>query len=161
MREYLKLLRSVADGKVFDRISVVGKTLCGCPVEQRSFRSRMEIFRVNRPISTMVQGGTLRVADEERFQLVWTADNWATTNRTDSKELGHPGSFRGHHGRGGADGKHRVYDVLAGRQPVGWDAIRRSASIPEPPKQEIAGGETESVSPARSNVCILRMPGRI
>jgi glucoamylase len=90
--EYLKLLRSIADGKVFDRISVVEERY-GVPESERNFKSRMEIFRVNRPISTMVQGGTLRVVDAERFQLVWTADNWATTNRTDSRQVGHPGSY--------------------------------------------------------------------
>ncbi len=90
--EYLKLLRSLADGKVFDQISVVAERYA-VPKGQRSFQSRTEIFRVTRPISTMVQGGTLRVTDAERFQLVWTADDWATVNRTESRQVGHPGSY--------------------------------------------------------------------
>src|SRR5579875_2955243 len=90
--EYLKLLRSIADGRVFDRISVVEERYA-VPDGQRSFTNRMEIFRLTRPISTMVQGGTLRVVDSDRFQLVWTADNWATTHRTDSRQVGHPGSY--------------------------------------------------------------------
>ena len=90
--EYLKLLRSLADGKVFDCISVVEERYA-VPADERKFKSRMEIFRVTRPISTMVQGGTLRVTDKDRFQLVWTTDNWETTNRTDSRQIGHPGSY--------------------------------------------------------------------
>ncbi len=134
--EYLKLLRSVADGRVFDRISVVEKRYA-VPVEERSFRSRMEIFRVNRPISTMVQGGTLRVADPERFRLVWTADNWATTNRIESRQMGHPGSFA---------------DISVGPEQTGslvftmywpgqnrWMERNQEVTIhPEPPKQDVA-----------------------
>ena len=90
--EYLKLLRSVADGKVFDRISVVEERYA-VPASERKFQSRMEIFRVTRPISTMVQGGTLRVTDADAFQLLWTPDNWTTTNRVASQQVGHPGSY--------------------------------------------------------------------
>ncbi len=90
--EYLKLLRSIADGQVFDRISVVAERY-GVPTDQRKFKSRMEIFRVNRPITAMTQGGTLRVTDSSRFQVVWTLDDWATTNRTDSRQVGSPGSY--------------------------------------------------------------------
>lgn len=90
--EYLKLLRSVADGKVFDRISVVADRY-GVTSDQRTFRSRIEIFRVTRPISMMTQGGTLRVVDTEAFDLVWSADSWQTVHRTSSLQVGHPGSY--------------------------------------------------------------------
>ncbi len=90
--EYLKLLRSIVDGVVFDRISVVADRYA-VVAEQRSFKSRMEIFRISRPISTMTQGGTLRIVDSERFQAVWTNDHWATTHRTDSRQVGHSGSY--------------------------------------------------------------------
>ena len=90
--EYLKLLRSVADGVVFDRIPVVADRY-GLPAEQRTFQSRMEIFRVSRPIVNMTQGGTLRIVDADPFQAVWSADQWATVTRTDSRQVGHPGSY--------------------------------------------------------------------
>ncbi len=90
--EYLKLLRSIVDGVVFDRISVVADRYAVAP-DQRSFKSRMEIFRISRPITTMTQGGTLRIVDSERFQAVWTDDQWATTHRTDSRPVGHSGSY--------------------------------------------------------------------
>jgi glucoamylase len=90
--EYLKLLRSVHDGQVFDRVSVVAERY-GVPSDQRSFKSRMEIFQVARPISAMRQGSTLRIMDAERFRVVWSADGWATKNATDSKIVGRPGAY--------------------------------------------------------------------
>jgi len=90
--EYVKLLRSVADGKVFDRISVVEERYA-VPKEKRTFQSRMEIFQVGRPISAMVQGGTLRILDPQRFRVVYTTDNWATKSAVDSRVVGRPGSF--------------------------------------------------------------------
>ena len=90
--EYLKLLRSIADGEVFDRISVVAERYA-VPAADRKFVSRMEIFRITRPITNMTEGGTLRIVDADRFQVVWSADDWQTTNRTDSKQVGTPGSY--------------------------------------------------------------------
>ncbi|MDE1154221.1 MAG: glycoside hydrolase family 15 protein [Acidobacteriaceae bacterium] len=90
--EYIKLLRSVADGKVFDRISVVEKRYA-VPREKRTFQSRMEIFQTGRPISDMVQGGTLRIIDQQRFRVIWTDDSWATKNTLESRVVGKPGSF--------------------------------------------------------------------
>ena len=90
--EYLKLLRSIADGEVFDRIPIVAERY-GVPADKRNFQSRLEIFRVNRPITAMTQGGTLRIADPDRFQAVWSLDNWATTQRTDSCQIGPTGAY--------------------------------------------------------------------
>jgi glucoamylase len=90
--EYIKLLRSVADGQVFDRISVVADRYA-VPKDKRTFQSRMEIFQVGRPISAMVQGGTLRIMDAQHFRVTWTNDNWATKNAQDSRVVGKPGSF--------------------------------------------------------------------
>lgn len=90
--EYIKLLRSVADGRVFDCISVVEERYA-VPKEKRTFQSRMEIFQTGRPISAMCQGGTLRLLDAQRFRVVYTMDNWATKNALDSRVVGKPGSF--------------------------------------------------------------------
>jgi glucoamylase len=90
--EYLKLLRSLVDGRVFDRISVVEERYA-VPKELRTFQSRMEIFRTTRPISAMVAGGTLRIVDPELFTVIWTADNWATTNSTDANPIDSFGAF--------------------------------------------------------------------
>jgi glucoamylase len=90
--EYLKLLRSVADGKVFDRIAVVADRYA-VPPGERKFRSNVEIFQLGRPICAMLQGHTLRIVDAQPFRVVYTTDNWATKSAVDSRAVGRPGSF--------------------------------------------------------------------
>ena len=140
--EYLKLLRSIADGEVFDRISIVAKRY-GVPAAERSFESRMEIFRLTRPITAMTEGGTLRIVDAEAFQATWTDDNWATQHRTDSVQVGHPGSY---------------VDIVAAPEATGslqftmfWPAGNRwlgrnyeVAFHPQPPQQGPAAARPQS-----------------
>ncbi len=90
--EYIKLLRSVADGKVFDTISVVAERYAVEP-GKRSFRSTTEIFQVARPIRALPAGHTLRVMDRDRFEVVYTLDHWATTKRVPSRAAGYAGSY--------------------------------------------------------------------
>jgi glucoamylase len=90
--EYLKLLRSVADKKIFDRISVVEQRYA-VPREMRTFHSRLEIFQIGRPICAAVQGGTLRIMDAERFSVVYTTDEWTTQEKLDAHIVGRPGAF--------------------------------------------------------------------
>jgi glucoamylase len=90
--EYLKLLRSVADGKVFDRISVVERRYAVAK-DKRSFQSRLEVFQVSRPICAVVQGGTLRIMDAARFSVIYTMDNWVTKATLDARIVGRPGAF--------------------------------------------------------------------
>jgi glucoamylase len=90
--EYLKLLRSAADGRVFDRISVV-EARYGVPRDKRTFTNHLEIFEVTRPINTIFSGYTLRIVDRQHFRIVYTFNNWATTNSTEAHSVGYPGSF--------------------------------------------------------------------
>ena len=90
--EYIKLLRSIVDGKVYDRIPIVEQRYAVKP-EDRTVESRMEIFQTARPISALPQGRTLRIIDPQRFRAVWTTDNWVTTQSTDAKNIGRPGWF--------------------------------------------------------------------
>jgi glucoamylase len=90
--EYLKLLRSVADGKVFDRISVVERRYAVAK-DKRTFQSRLEVFQVTRPISAVVQGGMLRIMDAARFSVTYTTDNWATQTCLEARVVGRPGAY--------------------------------------------------------------------
>jgi glucoamylase len=90
--EYLKLLRSVADGKVFDRISVVEERY-GVASGERTFKSRLEIFQLSRPISVVTQGGILRIMDAAPFQAVYTTDGWATKAETEARLVERIGAF--------------------------------------------------------------------
>lgn len=90
--EYLKLLRSVADKKVFDRISVVAERY-SVPAAKRSFSNKIEIFQIGRPVSFLPAGFSLRVVDRCRFQIIYTLDNWSTVNHIDSHSMGRIGYF--------------------------------------------------------------------
>jgi glucoamylase len=90
--EYIKLLRSVIDGRVFDRISVVEERYA-VPASQRTFSSQVEIFQTGRPITRLPAGLTFRILDPNPFRVVWTMDDWNTVTHTDSQVVGHPGSY--------------------------------------------------------------------
>jgi glucoamylase len=88
--EYLKLLRSAVDGKVFDRIDPV--------YERYSMRNgvnppqhNLEIYSRIRPIQKMEAGRALRILDEANFEVTWTCDGWQTRQTTPSRALGNAG----------------------------------------------------------------------
>jgi glucoamylase len=88
--EYLKLLRSAVDGKVFDRIEPVYERYCE-PAGRKKVRGDIEIYSRHRPIQHMVAGSTLRILDERYFEVHWTPDHWQTTQTTVSRSLGYTG----------------------------------------------------------------------
>jgi glucoamylase len=90
--EYVKLLKSTVDGKVFDCISCV-KARYGIHAEERTFKSNLEIFQRTRPIQRLAAGMTLRFVNPERFEVTYTTDNWATTMRLESRPVGYAGFF--------------------------------------------------------------------
>ncbi|MFZ0304279.1 MAG: glycoside hydrolase family 15 protein [Terracidiphilus sp.] len=86
--EYLKLLRSAVDGKVFDRIDTVYDRYCD---PGGGVKHDLEIYARHRPIQSMDAGRTLRILDEKQFDVVWTSDGWQTRNATPSRGLGSAG----------------------------------------------------------------------
>jgi glucoamylase len=79
--EYIKLLRSTADGKVYDAIPEVAERYLG----KRSDRVRLEVWKPTRHVRFMRSGETLRVHGDAPFSLRWSNDNWKTVN--DSKSI--------------------------------------------------------------------------
>src|SRR5579863_6477047 len=88
--EYLKLLRSAVDGKVFDRIEAVYKRYC-TPEGRKKIRRGLEITSRMRQVARMDAGSTLRILDSAMFDVVWTDDGWKTEKRTPSRGLGSAG----------------------------------------------------------------------
>jgi glucoamylase len=88
--EYLKLLRSAVDGKVFDRIDPVYERYCESD-GRKKLRRDVEIYSQHRPIHSMAAGSILRILDEKQFQVIWTVDGWKTTQTTLSRSLGRVG----------------------------------------------------------------------
>jgi len=98
--EYLKLLRSALDGRVFDRIEPVYRRYGRVHGEHGHARSAhhdrfhkkiVEIFSLHRPIQTITANATLRLLNEKRFELIWTDNQWRTTNTVQSRSLGSAG----------------------------------------------------------------------
>jgi glucoamylase len=88
--EYLKLLRSAVDGKVFDRIDPVYERYCE-PQGRARTRTDLEIYSLRRPIQKIPAGHTLRILDENQFDLLWSADGWQTHETVSSRSLGSAG----------------------------------------------------------------------
>ena len=66
--EYVKLLRSVTDGQLFDRISAVAERY-----GQNKRACSIEVFRLDRQLQSIVAGKKLRMLADDKFFLVWTA----------------------------------------------------------------------------------------
>ncbi len=90
--EYLKLLRSLTDGKVFDRIPVVADRYL-VPREDRKYTNHRHIYSAGRPVRTIRAGETLRIVDTGHFRVVYTVDDWATVNQTISTLIGYTGAY--------------------------------------------------------------------
>jgi len=90
--EYIKLLRSVSEERVFDRISAVEERYAR-PAGQRNFESLIEVYQTTRPITTIIPGLMLRIMDPSRFRVVYTFDNWLSQATVDSRNVGYPGSY--------------------------------------------------------------------
>jgi glucoamylase len=78
--EYIKLLRSTLDGKVYDAIPEVAKRYLGT----RENRRRFEVWKPNRHVRFMRPGEILRVQGEGAFTLHWSSDEWKSVHNTKS-----------------------------------------------------------------------------
>jgi len=86
--EYLKLLRSIADGVVFDRLPVVADRYLGPPgsrgVDSSPHHGLLEVWKPNRQPRSVRAGWILRVQMPGDFRLHWSLDGWVTSQDTDS-----------------------------------------------------------------------------
>jgi glucoamylase len=78
--EYIKLLRSTADGCVYDSIPAVAKRYLGKRAKPKQF----EVWKPNRHVRFMRAGEILRVHGCAAFTLHWSADEWKTVTDTKS-----------------------------------------------------------------------------
>jgi glucoamylase len=75
--EYIKLLRSATDKRVFDRIDAVAERYA-----TPRARGIIEVWRRDRQVARMDARRRLRVEAEEVFELRWSADGWKTVETT-------------------------------------------------------------------------------
>jgi len=78
--EYIKLLRSVLDGQVFDLIPEVADRYLG----NRKVNHRLEIWKFNRQVRTVKPGHVLRIQALAPFRLHWSCDDWRAVKDTAS-----------------------------------------------------------------------------
>ena len=78
--EYVKLLRSVSDGKVFDLIPEVADRYLG----GRQGHPLFEVWKPNRQVSRVKKGATLRIQMPAPFRLHWSDDEWHSAKDTPS-----------------------------------------------------------------------------
>lgn len=77
--EYVKLLRSARDGRVFDRIPAVAERY-----QARQRHQQIEVWAVNHRVRSARRGATLRVQAAAPFRLHWTANEWSVVQHIPS-----------------------------------------------------------------------------
>jgi glucoamylase len=77
--EYISLVRSRHDGVCLDRVEPAFQRYVVNPVE-----SRHEIWSLRHPLRRFSRGKILRIILAAEANIVWSADEWAHTNRTDT-----------------------------------------------------------------------------
>ena len=80
--EYIKLLRSIQDGKVFDFIPEVAERF-----RNRANRKDLEVWTPHRRLQSVAAGSTLRIQTSTEFRLRWSADEWQTANDSDAASV--------------------------------------------------------------------------
>ena len=77
--EYVRLLRSIVDNKIFDRIDPVAARYCN-----DNPRPVIEVWKINRQVRKVPAGALLRVLASSSFVLHWSDDEWRTPRDTSS-----------------------------------------------------------------------------
>lgn len=78
--EYIKLLRSVRDERVFELIPEVAERYLG----DRDRCKGLEVWKFNRQVRQVKRGDTLRIQANAPFQLRWTDNDWRSVEDSDS-----------------------------------------------------------------------------
>ena len=81
--EYIKLVRSLRDGKIFDQAPQTSKRYC---VEKR--KANYWSWRFNNKCRTIPQGKDLRIALLAPATVHWTDDDWSTVHDTNTRNSG-------------------------------------------------------------------------
>ncbi len=77
--EYISLVRSRHDGVCFDRVEPAFQRYVVNPVQ-----SRHEIWSLRNPLRRISRGKILRIILAAEATIVWSTDDWARTNRSDT-----------------------------------------------------------------------------
>src|SRR5262249_12784981 len=81
--EYIKLLRSISDGEVFDRLPIVAARY----LNQRG-RKDLEVWRLIRQVRNIAAGSTLRIVSSGTFRLLWSQGSDRQERSAETKPSG-------------------------------------------------------------------------
>jgi glucoamylase len=133
--EYVKLLRSVTDGQVYDKISVVaeryGKAHRPPPIE---------VFRLDRQLQSIPLGRKLRMLAQDHFFLVWTVDDWKTVQSIESRRVGCIGHYADMETAGSTAGK--VIFTMKWRPNDRWEGRNYEVRLDPIPEETAPTPET-------------------
>jgi len=79
--EYIKLVRSIADRRVFDLVDCVRDRYIG---KDRRRVTQWEVWSEKRPVTSMSSGVRLRIVGADPFVLEWTSSDWSERVRVES-----------------------------------------------------------------------------
>jgi len=68
--EYIKLLRSISDGQIFDLIPIVAERY-----QRGHGRKDLEVWKASRRVRAILAGSVLRILSAGPFRLRWSLDN--------------------------------------------------------------------------------------
>ena len=77
--DFVKLLRSRVDNRIFDFIEPVGARY-----RNDNPRPVIEVWKMNRQVRSVPAGGLLRIQHSSAFNLHWSDDEWKTVNDSPS-----------------------------------------------------------------------------
>ena len=81
--EYMKLLRSLRDGRVFDMPPQTVERY-----QRSAVGSDLRTWRFEGQIGSVPDGSTLRIMSRTAARIHWSADGWRTTNDSDTTDSG-------------------------------------------------------------------------
>jgi glucoamylase len=79
--EYIKLIRSIANGRVFDLLDCVRRRYLG---DDRDRVVRLEVWSEKRQVATIRAGVLLRIINASLFVLEWTSEKQSELTRVES-----------------------------------------------------------------------------
>lgn len=85
--EYIKLLRSAADGQVFDRVEPVALRYSDAGREKIA-KAGLVICKRDRIPRRIFAGNTLRIMEPARFRVLFTQNGWKTSRTLESRHVG-------------------------------------------------------------------------
>jgi glucoamylase len=136
--EFVKIIRSVVDNKIFDRIDCVADRYCN-----DNPRPLIEVWKMNRQVRKVPAGCLLRIQAESPFVLHWSDDEWQTVHDTNSKPTALGFEYVDLHPQ---QQKAPLRFTFRWTTENRWQGVDYAIEVEQPAKAEISAAKTKTVS---------------